>query len=215
MNAPSTMAETDASPLIERQLALLGELAEIGLEVAREIGRQAKAGPDPAALQHIAMAYNRVSRAVRLTLMLQTECLKQGDQAAQAQAEDAELFEPLYRHKFRVERIVERLVKAEHDDENTVDRLCVEAGERLDDEDLYGDVLDKPISELVARICQDLGLHPDWAALSQEPWVKAEIESGVFHLPREPAGGGPLAARSEERVVEGAGGYCPPFHGSS
>ena len=212
MNAHSTIPETDAPPLLERQVALLGELAEIGLDVAREIGRQAKAQPDPAALQHIAMAYSRVSRAVRLTLMLQTRLANDLETAAQAQAEDAELFEPAYRHKFRVERIVERQIKAEHDNEADIDRLAIEAGERLDDEDLYGDVLDKPIGELVALICKDLGLNPDWSKLAEEAWAKAEIENGVFHLPREAAGGGPLA---EERAVEGAGGYSPPFHGSS
>jgi hypothetical protein len=159
----------------------LGELAEIGLEVAREIGRQAKAEPDAAALQHIAMTYNRVSRAVRLTLMLQTQVLKERGEAAEAEAEQAEVREPLYRRKFRVERIVERLIKAEHDDEDDIDRLAVEAGERLDDEDLYGDILDKPIGELVALICKDLGLNPDWTKLAEQAWAKAEMGSYILY----------------------------------
>jgi hypothetical protein len=188
MNAHSPLQpQTDARPLLERQLSLLGELAEIGLDVARELGRQAKAQPDPAALQHIAMAYSRVSRAVRLTLLLQSKLAKDLEEAADAEAEDAELFEPGYRHKFRVERVVERLIKAEHDDEDKIDRLAIEAGERLDDEDLYGDVLDKPIGELVALICKDLGLHPDWSRLAEEAWAQAEIASGAEGSPFLPS----------------------------
>ncbi|MDB5459102.1 MAG: hypothetical protein JWO72_843, partial [Caulobacteraceae bacterium] len=56
----------------------------------------------------------------------------------------------------------------------------------LDDEDLYGDVLARPFSEVVADICRDLGLDPDWSRLAQEPWARAEIDSGQA--------GGPLAA---------------------
>ena len=79
MNAHTPRPETDAPSRLERQVALLGDMAEIGLDVAWEIGRQAKAGPDASALQSIALAYNRVSRAVRLTLMLQSQLIKDRD----------------------------------------------------------------------------------------------------------------------------------------
>ena len=47
-------------------------------------------------------------------------------------------------------------------------------------------MLSRPISELIALICQDLGLAPDWPQLAEEAWAKAEIASG--------AAGAPLAA---------------------
>jgi len=179
-----------------RQLEMLGELAEIGLDVARAIERQASGRTDaqdgdapttPAVFQgDPALAYARVSRAVRLTLMLQArliEDLKAADKAgaeagAEAAAETARL-EPAYRKKVRVEAIVERLIEAEHpDDEETLDTLMADAGERLDDEDLYGDLLERPVSEIVARLCKDLGLAPDWAELAEELWAVREVESG-------------------------------------
>jgi hypothetical protein len=58
-----------ARPLYERQIAMVGELAEMGLEIARDVKGQVKmAGADP---QACAMAYARVARAVRISLMLQ------------------------------------------------------------------------------------------------------------------------------------------------
>jgi hypothetical protein len=127
-----------------------------------------------------------VSRAVRLSLMLQArliEDLKTADRTgaetiAEAAREQARL-DPAYQKKVRVEAIVERLIEAEHpDDEETLDTLIADAGERLDDEDLYGDLMERPLSELVARLCKDLGLHPDWAGLAEELWAVREVQSG-------------------------------------
>ena len=52
------------------------------------------------------------------------------------------------------------------------------------------------MSEIVARICKDLGLEPDWNKLAEELWAKAEIATG------DP--GWPLAgrARAPEPVPE-------------
>ena len=188
-----------------RQLQMLGELAEIGLDVARAVERQASgqnAGqPDAPVVQgrifqgDLALAYSRVSRAVRLTLMLQArliEALKAADKtgaegraAAEAEtAKDQERREPAYQRKVRVEAIVQRVIEAEHpDDEETLDTLINETGERLDDEDLYGDLMDRPLSELVARLCKDLDLHPDWAELAEELWAVREVESGRLGRP--------------------------------
>lgn len=57
-------------------------------------------------------------------------------------ADKAARLDPAYHHKVRVERIVDRVAKAAcGDDEDRIDRLVIKAGERLDDEDLYGDIL--------------------------------------------------------------------------
>jgi hypothetical protein len=182
-----------------RQLEMLGELAGIGLDVARAVERQAAgrpAGPEapaPVFQGDLALAYSRVSRAVRLTLMLQSrliEDMKASDKAgaegrAAAEDEAAEIearFDPAYRMKARVEAIVERVAEASHDEE-AVDDLLRESAERLDDEDLYGDLLERPLSELVARLCKDLGLNPDWAELAEELWAVREVSSGDVGWP--------------------------------
>ena len=182
-----------ARPLIERQLALLGRLAEAGLEIALAVERQAtgqRAEDQPPVAADVSLAYARVSRAVRLTVALQSkriealQALEPGKTLADEERQDlARRLTPAYARKARVERIVERVIRTEYeaqdreDLEDTLDRLLIEAGERLDDEDQYGDVLDRPISDLVASLCKDLNLHPDWTALSQEPWAIAELES--------------------------------------
>jgi hypothetical protein len=65
--------------LVERQLGVLTELAEIGMEIARGAGRcaveslegdAAATGPDPT------LAYSRAARAVRMTIALQARLLK-------------------------------------------------------------------------------------------------------------------------------------------
>ncbi|MEI9891107.1 MAG: hypothetical protein WDN45_11565 [Caulobacteraceae bacterium] len=101
--------------------------------------------------------------------------------------------------KARVERIVERLAVQTHPhDEEQVDRIVREAGDRLDDMDLYGDLLQRPLSELVARICKDLDLTPDWTALAQELWAAEEMQSGEV--------GWPLASTSAASPASGGGG---------
>ncbi|MEI9890969.1 MAG: hypothetical protein WDN45_10695 [Caulobacteraceae bacterium] len=130
---------------------MLDALAAAGVQVAREVGRQADEGQTPAA--ELTLAYARVSRALRLAIMLQNQLLEAVDTREariQKAVEDAEDGKAHIR-KCRLGRIVERLATAEHPgDEPEVDRLVQEADERLDDMDLYGDLLERPMSELVA-----------------------------------------------------------------
>jgi hypothetical protein len=78
----------------------------------------------------------------------------------------------------RVAQIVERMARNDGEPEETVERLYNEAAERLEMLDVYGDPAFRPISELVAEICRDLGLSPDWAVLASHPWARKEIALG-------------------------------------
>jgi hypothetical protein len=155
---------SDAATLADRptdhQLQLLGELAEIGLDIARAIDRRVQAAePEPslADLNAAATAYARVARAVRQTIMLQSRLL--ADRKAEtARAGDL---------RARVRRIVRQAIEDEHDDKEQVERLAQEAAEGLEQE-RFGDVLIRPIGEIVAGICKDLGLDPDWPAFAGE-----------------------------------------------
>ena len=217
---PESAAEDRARSLLDGQLAMLGDLAEAGLEVARAVGRRAKeAGPDED-LNGLSLAYARVSRAVRMTIALQSRLIADlkalADSAAQDRF-DAEAFDEdelavrQETHKVRVVRVVERVIEAEHEDYDQVSGLVLRAEHLLDDEDLYDDILSRPIGDLVAGICRDLGLTPDWARLAEEPWAKKEIERGGAGSPfgdlkvdrtRPP----PLAGE----VAQRAGGGIPP-----
>lgn len=169
----------------EQQLQMLTTLAEIGLDLAAETARRVKCDPDADGAGH-AMAYSRIARAVRLTIALQSKVMAElialdeaetnGIRAREADAEAAGR-RRVDARAHRVERIVHRIVDAEIDDEDAADRLCGDAWERLVDDDIYGDLSDRPIGEIVALICRDLGLSPDWSRWAGEAWAEAEAEA--------------------------------------
>ena len=192
-DAPESAADASdwARALLERQLSVLGQLAEGGLEIARAIERQAT-GSVEGVRPDLPMAYARVARSVRMTLMLQSkviEALQALQSKADQQARSAQLQREFARpglvraRKVRIARIVGRIAWADGQDHEKVKRLAREAFERLEQDELYGDILSRPVSEIIALICKDMGLEPDWPRLAEEAWAKAEI-----------AAGGPLAA---------------------
>jgi hypothetical protein len=186
-DAPACAIRTEerARALIERQSDGLGRLAEVGLTIAGGLERQVTAegsdeGPSAMDLCDISLAYERVARAVRMTFALQSRLI------ADLQALDHGPGLDATGRKERVGRIVGRVVEAGEHDFHTARSLVKEARERLEHDDIYGDVLSKPVSELIGEICRDLGLSPDWEGLAQEAWAQEEIASG--------AAGSPLAA---------------------
>jgi hypothetical protein len=198
-DAPACAEAADkdwARGLLERQLGMLGRLAEGGLEIAQAIERAATdEGSDAAVLADAPLAYARVARAVRLTIMLQSKViadLQKLESNAEIDASHAKIRQDVARpgllreRKARIQRIVGRIAWAEGEDADQIEQVMRETGEHLDQDDIYGDVLSRPVSELVALICQDLGLKPDWPALAEHAWAQAEIASG--------AAGAPLAA---------------------
>jgi len=40
-----------------------------------------------------------------------------------------------------------------------------------------------PVSEIIAHICRDLRLEPDWPQLAEEAWAQDEIASGAPERP--------------------------------
>lgn len=91
----------------------------------------------------------------------------------------------------RVARIVRRVIEDEDYDGEQVERLQAEAVERLEQE-RYGDVLIRPVGEIVAAICSDLGLKPDWDDLFDEV-SDAEAFARGEAIPERPPG--PLVVR--------------------
>ena len=156
----------------EKRQALLGELAEIGMALARDLPRQA-AEPD-ADLDAIALKYARISRAVRQTLALEArfeqETLEWTTRAARRRGE---------RRKRDVEQLVTRAIEAEFS-EAVAEHLIGELDERLV-YDLDEDYADAPIPILAAQICQALGVPFDPAL-----WEEADA-SRSFSPPTSPS----------------------------
>jgi hypothetical protein len=148
------------------------------------------------ALQALAMAYARAARAVRLTVAVQSRVLRelerverQGEFNAPAEARRRReaRHEASQARKASIQRIVRRVAEGEGEGAERIEALVEDAAERLDDADVYGDVLTRPMGEIIARICADLGLRPDWEGLAHEAWADAEAATA--------APGSPFAAR--------------------
>ena len=147
-----TLLEQDAQrarALAELQLAQLAEIAQIGIEQMREGGD-----------------YAAITRSLRLTQQLQARISKDLSWLVQQQAKGLHALEVLREsstpnsiHKAKVERLVERAVEDHTDDEDEREDLISEGAERLDRED-FGDLLERPVEELVQIICRSLNIDP-------------------------------------------------------
>lgn len=155
-----------ARPLFEQQINLLGELAEAGMAVATTIRDQVVAGEGD--IVTLAGAYDRVARAVRMAILLQSKLIKQ---LLDWDRQTANLAAPQGRREAEIQRAA-----AERDREHAehIERLVGQAGERLDQDDIYKEVNSRPVSELIAGICRDIGLDPDWPRRTQEAWLRKE-----------------------------------------
>ena len=181
---------TDPAPTsAQLRHAMLHELAEIGMELARDLRDQQKIEPRPDA----GLVYARIARAVRQTLALQArleaEAKVETVRAVRANAGGK---------KAQVSHIVTNIIEDDDEDSDaeTVERLT-RLYEHLADKDDC-DFADKSVPEIVAQVCHDLGVPFD-----PQRWQNPPPPC----LPREAAGGGPLA---EERVVEGASPTLSP-----
>ncbi|HEY4029174.1 MAG TPA: hypothetical protein VGM25_02440 [Caulobacteraceae bacterium] len=191
IEAPSDAIPSDGRrAMIDRQLQILGRLAEAGLEIALALEAQARGG-EAVVQGDVAMAFDRVARAVRQTVMLQSklnealdeqEAVRSGRRAA-AGASAA--------------RIVRGVIEDDgRGDRERTERLTAEAAERLRGED-FGYLLARPFGEVVAGLCRDLGLSPDWLALAEDCFAAEAVlaAGGEAAAPDEEPYTGPVKVR--------------------
>ncbi|MEO8926384.1 MAG: hypothetical protein ABI306_04400 [Caulobacteraceae bacterium] len=216
-----------ASPSVlraERQLRMLEELAQIGMDLARALGRRAEAdgvdaasdaGCKPAlAARDPADAFQRLSRAIRLTLALEMKtdetlrALQAGEATAEASRREAAIrraeaakarSRQVAEHEVRA--VVAQAIVAEIEGDEALDDCYDALDERLEDDESYEDLADKPLRQTVERLCADLGLSPDWSAWSDddgwaEPGKFGRPAHSLFNQPSQgPYGCGPSAPR--------------------
>jgi len=87
---------------------------------------------------------------VRLSLILQASLIK--DLEARGRHGTYLAYSAVDRKRARVAHIVERIAQGEELDENDVEGLFEETAERFDRDDLYDDILSRPVRELIAVI---------------------------------------------------------------
>ncbi|MDB5454348.1 MAG: hypothetical protein JWO33_2926 [Caulobacteraceae bacterium] len=178
----------------ERHGQVLKDLAAIGMNLARLVESRAVAAAqaDPAApLGEVALQFSRIARAVRQTLALEAHLAEEN--AALADDEhrdrsDARWVEGRRRREAAGE-IVERLIETEAGPDKA-EALEMERYDWLDAhqrDDL--DFADRPVGEIVAGICRDLGLSIDFAKFFDADWgLEAAAVLVPGHAPpRRPA----------------------------
>jgi hypothetical protein len=200
-----------------RQLAMLQELAEIGMQMARAVRDEALARTDATAPVppsrfgggDLGLVYARIARAVRQTLALETRVADGIEKARveQARSQVAAVRTALEERQHAVRDHVADAIEAEAAERGTpdrdVERLLDDLDERLDDGD-YDEVLaDAPIGDLVARICADLGVTPDWSLWDDQAWA-IEYEKSL------PPFGGDIGAERWRHLEAAA---APPSDG--
>jgi hypothetical protein len=162
----------DLEALAAAQLADLAELRGIGMELARKAGAEALAASDDEA--EPSQRFVRLSRTVRQTILLERQVV-----AGAAKP-------PLWRRKAQVSDVAVSLFETEPRERRTGLLSLLDA--RIDQEaDRDPDFANLPIGVLVARICRELGVTPDWALWADTDWAKAEAQ--------DQTPGSPFAAR--------------------
>ena len=157
---------------------VLHELIDIGADLARILHAQAKAAvaaeaPGPAeppsdALQPappptppLDTAFDRIARAVRRSIMLARAL----DAPPRPRPANDEAPTPIAARR-RIVRAVEDAIQAAADNDRA-EALRREAQDRLDAPDLDEDILSRPVNDIIAAICADLGLPPAPPGLRQ------------------------------------------------
>jgi len=182
--APVCAAQARAA----RQLAMLQELAEIGMQIARAVRDEALA-PEPAddvgaprpssrfGNGDLGLVYSRIARAVRQSLALETRVAEDIEKAKveREQRRVAALRWAADERQHEIRDYVAEAIEAEavekKSSEREVERLLDDLDERIEAGD-YDDTLQTaPIGELVERICADLGVTPDWDLWDQHDWA--------------------------------------------
>jgi hypothetical protein len=182
---PEPANPTAAAQRAERRLARLEEMAELGMQLLRDLPKPTSEAEAP----RIAEAFARISRAVRLTLALEEKTdlflVKLAAGVAPAAGEEAAVvdddedydwrtgifWERPTRKRIGVEARISEAIDAEIADEETAKSLYLELDERLSDREACGRLMDHPFREAIERLCRDLNFEPDWSRWEGGGWA--------------------------------------------
>jgi RNase P/RNase MRP subunit p29 len=174
----------------QEHLAMLRELARMGMDLARAIHSEGIAAkeaaesdsPAPSAAE-AALPFTRIAKTVRQCLALEAKIAE--TMRRRQLGEIGEVGEALkqgleYRRadkRRQVKRAVVDAIEAEAEAgglyQSDAERLLDGLGERLDD--AADDFDDRPVGECVALLCKKLGVAPDWVRWQAERWAVEEI----------------------------------------
>ncbi len=208
---------------------MLKELAQIGMRLARlvEENAEAKMALDPAAnLGRADQAFAKIARSVRQTLALKAKlaemAAKRESAVGSEQGREAESVR-LHWRKVKLVRAIEETISAEAENGRTdAEHLLTDLHERLDDADILADLGARPMGEMVAGICDDLGIPVNRAVWQAKGWYLTENwrpRLGAEPVPSASASSDPPRSieeiTAEALAMFDATTHGPPPHPSS
>jgi hypothetical protein len=202
-----------AADMTEQDRRMLQEMAEIGMGLLRTLQQRAE---DDSKIDagEVALAYSRITRAVRLTIALKAKLADEGrvrkerDEAAEVKRLWECEEQRIDQRRDQVERLVEQAIEAEAS-ETERDGLMSGLRERLDEDDIDAKLADRPIGEVLARICRDLGIEPEPGQWAHEVWAD---EAPARLAPFRKSDSSPPDSLPAEIA---RAGHDPPVSGSS
>ncbi len=202
----------------ERHADRLAELGEMAMDIARRVHAQlvartetAEPGPDTEeALAGLTRTFDRAARSARLSYILEARLADApvGPAADVPDPSRDQAGEARRQRKAETREIVRGVIEAEVSD--CVQRRYIERlDERLEREH-QPDFTWKPLGEMVARICRDLGLDPDWSRWG-EAWSDEAVIAFERSRPRpRDAGSAPRSSRRSGATIRSQAGRDGP-----
>ena len=140
-----------------RHAAILGRLAELGMDLAEQLHADATAAETPAERAQIAVTFHRISRSVRQTLALEARLLRMAHEGRER--EETRQRARIDRRAEHIEERVERLIWTEHDDETEVVSLLSSLIDTVKLARHAEDFETRPVEAIIADIARELGLR--------------------------------------------------------
>jgi hypothetical protein len=197
---------------------MLRELGEMGMEMARALRAEVRAraeaaddaGESPRSVAELGLAFSRVARAVRQTLALEVRL--EEDRQARALADDgaSRWTSEAQDAAARVRAAIARAVGAdgaEADDADSED-LQSDLGDGSDAERGGGFSPDRPLAEVIAGVCGDLGLERDLSLWADDEVAAERAAPGAPDA--SPARTQPMAAGGARAETDARGTTATP-----
>ena len=165
----------ESAEMVKRHAAVLEDLAALGLEIARDLKTRALQAKTAAEAEGLALAFHRVSRAVRLTLALEARLAREGLELGRQ--EDLRRAGQALARTRQVRAVVARDIWNETDGQDA--RVLIrELDAVLETDALFEDFLQGPVEACIARVREDLGLpanDPGEAPQVDTPPIEAAL----------------------------------------